>query len=1145
MKRALLFCLILLGALAGHSQTVYYWVGGTVATTGANITTAANWNTALNGSGTTRPSSTGATDILVFDGTNIGGATPTTGQALVNINGGVTCGQLKFQNGANVAFTRTSTTGTINVSGGAGEDFTIEAGSSLLFTTNGGSVVIALAATCTGSVSGNFSMITNQQARIANTTGGTPGSLVFKAGSKFTTNITSTSSSYPFGSSTQSSEMWVVFEAGSHLYYEGGYTPMGSAPSGTFFMPIDFRPGSYFHMKASNPAGASGTFFNRKAYANIIVENGATLTSDGTFNRIDTLQILPGSSFVTHTSGQTVVLGNLEVNGVFQAPAGSTNELQLAGTVPQTVSGVGTINAGSLLVSTGADVTLATNVAVANAATVYGKLNFGTYTITGAGSFSARGPLSAITGAVNTTAGSYILKGASAITGLSRGLAVTGAGIAPGSHISSITTTGDTVYLSQPMTATATGTSVGFSSTGAHLITSSAGGFDVITGSVTATGSRSFQDGISYTFNAATSTPFGTSTASTATSVNLNNVTFNAAATTNISAYISGTLTVAAPVTIRPGEQIRLATGATLAGTFSPSVYFITAANAAGDQGLLRRDGITGATLFPVGSATNYLPVTLNPATASDFTVATFEGITANGLPNGTPLTLQERQTLVNAVWNINRLSGSGNADVKLDWVTALEGSVFTTFADTEIGTITNNGTSWSAPIGTGNNTTNTITNSFSSFGAFGVGARPPANPFLFNAIPPKTYGTADFTAGVLTSNTTTPVVYTSSNPAVATVNSSGQIHIVGVGSTTIRATQASDGFYPAADVSQVLLVNKAPLTIRANDVTRPEGDPNPAFTVSYTGFVNGENESVLTTAPTTGTAATAASAVGTYPITVSGATAVNYVITMVSGTLTVSPRAAQTITFTTIPAKTYGNPDFAVGVSSSNVTIPVTLASSNPAVATIVGNNIHIVGAGTANITASQVGNAFFFPAAPVSRTLTVSKANLTFRAFDTSRLQGDPNPTFRTTATGFVLGETIASLPTAPVATSGATATSAPGYYPITFSPGVSSNYNFLFTEARLSVLPATGSSQDHIQAYMINGNILRVRVYSTKPDLADILVFDISGRPVAIRNLFLPQGFGTAHISLNGMAPGIYVVRVRGKETDLTQKVLVGHP
>ncbi len=79
-----------------------------------------------------------------------------------------------------------------------------------------------------------------------------------------------------------------------------------------------------------------------------------------------------------------------------------------------------------------------------------------------------------------------------------------------------------------------------------------------------------------------------------------------------------------------------------------------------------------------------------------------------------------------------------------------------------------------------------------------------------------------------------------------------------------------------------------------------------------------------------------------------------------------------QTITFDPLPAKTPGDADFAPGATASSG-LPVAYASSNPAVATIVGGMVHIVGAGTTTITASQAGDASWAPAADVERTLTV----------------------------------------------------------------------------------------------------------------------------------------------------------------------------
>lgn len=80
-----------------------------------------------------------------------------------------------------------------------------------------------------------------------------------------------------------------------------------------------------------------------------------------------------------------------------------------------------------------------------------------------------------------------------------------------------------------------------------------------------------------------------------------------------------------------------------------------------------------------------------------------------------------------------------------------------------------------------------------------------------------------------------------------------------------------------------------------------------------------------------------------------------------------------QTITFSALPAKVIGNADFSAGASSSSG-LTLSLASSNEAVATIVNGNIHIVGVGTAIITASQAGNSNYNAATNVSQTLTVS---------------------------------------------------------------------------------------------------------------------------------------------------------------------------
>lgn len=85
------------------------------------------------------------------------------------------------------------------------------------------------------------------------------------------------------------------------------------------------------------------------------------------------------------------------------------------------------------------------------------------------------------------------------------------------------------------------------------------------------------------------------------------------------------------------------------------------------------------------------------------------------------------------------------------------------------------------------------------------------------------------------------------------------------------------------------LTVKKAPLTIKAANSTKKVGEDNPAFTVSYEGFKNGETAKVLTTAPKVACTATKESPTGEYTITASGAEAQNYAISYVSGKLTVT----------------------------------------------------------------------------------------------------------------------------------------------------------------------------------------------------------------------------------------------------------------
>ena len=90
--------------------------------------------------------------------------------------------------------------------------------------------------------------------------------------------------------------------------------------------------------------------------------------------------------------------------------------------------------------------------------------------------------------------------------------------------------------------------------------------------------------------------------------------------------------------------------------------------------------------------------------------------------------------------------------------------------------------------------------------------------------------------------------------------------------------------------VNGTLTVNKAPLTVKADDKQMTQGDALPEFTASYEGFKNSETETVLTKKPEFLCSVTSNSDAGTYDIVPENAEAKNYELSYLKGTLTILP---------------------------------------------------------------------------------------------------------------------------------------------------------------------------------------------------------------------------------------------------------------
>lgn len=108
--------------------------------------------------------------------------------------------------------------------------------------------------------------------------------------------------------------------------------------------------------------------------------------------------------------------------------------------------------------------------------------------------------------------------------------------------------------------------------------------------------------------------------------------------------------------------------------------------------------------------------------------------------------------------------------------------------------------------------------------------------------------------------------------------------------------TLVSEQGYQFEFENGTLTIDPASLTVTADDASRTYGAENPEFSVSYSGFVLDQDESVLGGALNFYTSANLYSDVGDYDITPSGLTSGNYEITFNNGTLSITP-APLTIT--------------------------------------------------------------------------------------------------------------------------------------------------------------------------------------------------------------------------------------------------------
>jgi hypothetical protein len=310
-------------------------------------------------------------------------------------------------------------------------------------------------------------------------------------------------------------------------------------------------------------------------------------------------------------------------------------------------------------------------------------------------------------------------------------------------------------------------------------------------------------------------------------------------------------------------------------------------------------------------------------------------------------------------------------------------------------------------------------------------------------ALPVLTVAYSGFVNGNNSANLTTPVSLSTTALASSPL-----------GVYPITASAATDPNYAISYVSGSLTVLQAPLIITANNLNTTYGAALPVLTASYLGFVSGDAPSSLTSPANLITTALAGSPLGVYPITVSGAADPNYAISYGNGALTVS-QALLTITANNL-SKTFGAvvptltatySGFVDGNTKANLATPLVLSTS--ASSSSNAGNYPIIASGA---TSSNYSILF------VDGSLTVSPAPLTITANNKSKTYGAALPVFTAGYSGFVAGNSAASLTTLGSLTTAAVSNSAPGIYAVTANGAVDPNYAITYINGVLTVSQAS---------------------------------------------------------------------------------------
>ena len=650
-----------------------------------------------------------------------------------------------------------------------------------------------------------------------------------------------------------------------------------------------FTAGTGVYTFSGTSKTISGTISIPKTTVNGTILNTGTLTVGTT---------LAGSGTLTQNTNSTLNIGGTSASLTLAASANAPNTVAYNGSGAQTVL---SSTYDSLTLSGGNTKTLAA------ATVVNSTLMIAATTTLADGGFILTAKAGIVNNGTHSGAGKISLSGGSG----SHSLTGTGAyqnlelNDANGSSIVSGTSTVNGTLI---LTSGTLGSGTGALTLGnSAAISRAAGGLSSLT--------PTFGASVNLTYNNTSATTTGLELPASTTV--LNNLTINntAGVTLNASATLKGTLTLTSGQLITGANILTVISAGTISGGSSSSYVY----------GTLSRGFAAGSgksAVFPVGDNSVFAPINLASATVSvagNLVVSTVNNQNSQGAFSVSGLS---QSKYVNRDWTIVAANGYAES----------AGSLTLNFVpgDIQNGMSTNtdvvgkySGSTWTKPSVASRGPTGITVSGITAFGDWVIGELPVPT---FSGLSSKiiSYGSAYvYLSGKLSANAGTafPVI---SSMVTASINGhvvghtftdgAGDFTIIyndsslatdGVGSSpyTITYSFAGDANLVAAasDPSTTLTVNKATLSITANDKIKTYGSTitlDSAVDFTPTGLQNGETIGSVTLTPSGGTAAADSVSGSPYTIIPGAATggtfdANNYTtITYNPGALTVEPLA-------------------------------------------------------------------------------------------------------------------------------------------------------------------------------------------------------------------------------------------------------------